>query len=169
MFKVPVKIFTQFAHSFGLPEYETLGAAGMDVRSNISVSLRPGETKLIPTGIFVAIPFGYEIQVRPRSGLSLKTKFRIANTPGTIDSDYRGELCIIAENTGETEIDFGLGERISQIVLSFVPLIEWEPVASKEDLPSTERGEGGFGSTGTLNPASPVVYPMGSLGEAIEQ
>lgn len=168
-FKVPVQIYTEFKHKFGLPAYETLGAAGMDIRANEAVVIRPGETKLIPTGIFVAIPLGFEIQVRPRSGLSLKTKFRVANAPGTVDSDYRGELCVIAENIGEDEIKFELGDRISQIVLGIVPLIEWVPVPFKSDLPSTERGEGGFGSTGVgaVSVAS-LLHPMGSLGEPVE-
>ena len=174
MLRVPVQIYTEFKHAFGLPKYETLGAAGMDVRANEAVCIRPGEVKLIPTGIFVAIPQGFEIQVRPRSGLSLKTKFRVANAPGTIDSDYRGELCIIAENTGETEISFPLGERVSQIVLAHVPQIVWDAVMSKDDLGKTVRGEGGFGSTGTgktfeeAAKREGILPPLGSLGEAVE-
>lgn len=184
--KVPVKIYAAFNHRHGLPAYETPGAAGMDVRANESVFLRPGETRLIPTGIFVAIPESYEIQVRPRSGLSLKTKFRIANAPGTIDSDYLGELCIIAENIGNEEVFFSLGERIAQIVLSEVPQIGWIPVASRDELGSTVRGAGGFGSTDISKAADSVIslsrtevaseeelqsnvvlHPMGSLGEEI--
>lgn len=145
---VDVQIYTEFKHDFGLPQYETAGAAGMDVRANAEITVRPGETKLIPTGIFVAIPEGYEIQVRPRSGLSLKTKLRVANSPGTIDSDYRNEVCIIAENTGFDEIHFALGDRVAQIVLAEVPKIVWSVVESKDQLPSTDR-TGGFGSTGT--------------------
>ena len=160
---VPVQIYTEFKHDFGLPKYETLGAAGMDVRANEAVEIRPGETKLIKTGIYVAIPRGLEIQVRPRSGLSLKTKMRVANAPGTIDSDYRGEVCIIAENTGNDDIKFPLGERMAQIVLAHVPLIVWDTVMSKENLGSTIRGEGGFGSTS----AGVELPPMGSLGEEV--
>ena len=93
--RVDVKVWTDFKHDFGLPRYETVRAAGMDVRANESVLIQPKDTKLIGTGIYMQIPDGWEIQVRPRSGLSLKTKFRIANAPGTIDSDYLGELCLI--------------------------------------------------------------------------
>ena len=144
---VNVQIYTEFKHNFGLPQYETAGAAGMDVRANEEVDLRPGETRLIPTGIYVAIPEGYEIQVRPRSGLSLKTKLRVANAPGTVDSDYRHEVCVIAENTGLDSIHIALGDRIGQFVLAEVPLIVWDPVDSKEQLPTANRA-GGFGSTG---------------------
>lgn len=146
---VPVKAWFDLKHEFGKPKYETIGAAGMDVRANEWNSIEPKETKLIPTGIFMAIPLGYELQVRPRSGLSLKTKFRISNSPGTIDSDYRGELCIIAENThGVDTFYINLGDRIAQIVLQEVPQLVWDEVLTKEHLPSTDRGEGGFGSTG---------------------
>lgn len=150
MKKVPVKIWTEFAHEFGLPKYETPGAAGMDVRANARVVIRPKETKLIPTGIFVQIPEGYEIQVRPRSGLSLKTSFRIANSPGTVDSDYVAlEVCVIGENTnGSIDFVVDLGERIGQLVLNEVPQIVWDPVMSRDELGSTSRN-GGFGSTGT--------------------
>lgn len=149
MTKVPVRVYTAFNHDHGLPQYETIGAAGMDVRTNESVTLQPKETKLIPTGLFVAIPPGYEIQMRPRSGMSLKTKLRIANAPGTIDSDYRQEVQIIAENThGSAEMFIAKGERVGQIVLKEVPQIEWVPVDSEADLGVTDR-TGGFGSTGT--------------------
>ena len=147
--KTEIQVFTELNHEFGLPAYESLGAAGMDIRANEKVTLQPKETQLIKTGIYVAIPDGYEIQVRPRSGMSLKTKLRIANAPGTIDSDYRGEICIIAENThGSVEMHIALGERIAQIVLQRVPLIDWLPVSSREELTKTIRGEGGFGSSG---------------------
>jgi dUTP pyrophosphatase len=147
--KTPIQVFTEFNHDFGLPAYETLGAAGMDIRANEKVTLQPKETQLIKTGLFVAIPEGFEIQVRPRSGMSLKTKLRIANAPGTVDSDYRGEVCIIAENThGSVEMHIGLGERIAQIVLQRVPQIDWVSVNSREELTKTIRGEGGFGSSG---------------------
>lgn len=146
---IPVKIWTEFAHNHGLPKYETAGAAGMDVRANSRVVIHPKETKLIPTGIFVQIPEGYEIQVRPRSGMSLKTSFRVANSPGTVDSDYRGELCVIGENTnGSVDFVVELGERIGQLVLNRVPQIVWDPVMSKEELTDTDRGIGGFGSSG---------------------
>jgi dUTP pyrophosphatase len=147
--KVPVKVWFDFKHNDGQPKYETVGASGMDVRANEALMIRPGETKLIPTGIFMAVPDGYEVQVRPRSGMSYKTKFRIPNSPGTIDSDYRGELCVISENIGNDEIKIPLGERIGQIVIKEVDQIVWDVVISREALPSTERGAGGFGSTGT--------------------
>ena len=144
-----VKIYTEFNHNEGLPSYETLHAAGMDIRANEKVCLQPKETKLIGTGIYMAIPENYEIQVRPRSGLSLKTKFRIPNAPGTIDADYRGELCVIAENIhGSVEMNISLGERIGQIVLCPVIQFEWDVVNSREELGTTARGTGGFGSTG---------------------
>lgn len=144
-----VRIYTEFKHEHALPAYETLKAAGMDIRSNERVCLQPKETKLIGTGIYMAIPEDYEIQVRPRSGLSLKTKFRIPNAPGTIDSDYRGELCIIAENIhGSVELNVSLGERIAQIVLCPVVQFDWDVVDNKEQLGTTLRGEAGFGSTG---------------------
>lgn len=147
---VPVKIYTEFKHTFGLPAYETSGASAMDVRANEKVKIEPLQTKLVPTGIFMKIPEGYEIQVRPRSGLSLKTSFRVANAPGTIDSDYLGELCIIATNTNPSvEFTADLGERVAQIVLQEVPKIEWVPVPSKEELGTSDRGDKGFGSTGT--------------------
>lgn len=149
MNKVPVKIWTEFTHEFGLPKYETSGAAGMDVRANARVIIHPKETKLIPTGIFVKIPDGYEIQVRPRSGMSLKTSFRIANSPGTIDCDYIQEVCVIGENTnGSLDFTVELGERIGQLVIKEVPQIVWDPVMSREELGSSDR-TGGFGSTGT--------------------
>ena len=133
-----------------MPKYETAGAAGMDVRANTRVVIHRRETKLIPTGIYVQIPEGYEIQVRPRSGLSLKTAFRIASAPGTIDSDYVAmEICVIGENTnGSLDFVVEVGERIGQLVLQRVPQIVWDPVMSKEDLGKTDRA-GGFGSTGT--------------------
>lgn len=173
MLRVPVQIYTEFKHDFGLPKYETAGAAAMDVRANAPVEIRPGETKLIPTGIFMAIPEGFEIQVRPRSGMSFKTKLRIPNTPGTIDSDYRGELCIITENTGEDELKFPLGERVAQIKLAHVPIAVWDVVMSKDHLGKTVRGEGGFGSTGMFQ-QEPVAgnseaVSRGSLGEVVEQ
>ena len=147
--KVPVKIYTEISHEHGLPTYAHHGDSGMDIRANQSITLQPKETKLIPTGVFVGLPEGYEIQVRPRSGLSLKTKLRIANTPGTVDEIYLGEICVIAENThGSIDFTVAKGERIAQIVLQEVPKIEWVQVFSKDELGSTERGEGGFGSTG---------------------
>lgn len=147
---ITVQIYTEgLIHNFGLPQYESQGAAGLDIRANEYVALRPGETRLVKTGLFVAIPIGYELQVRPRSGLSLKSPFRVANAPGTVDSDYRGEICVIGQNTSDHEIfNVGIGDRIAQLVLQQVPQLVWEPVQSKEDLGSTQRGERGFGSSG---------------------
>lgn len=127
-----------------IPEYAHKTDAGADVYNLEEVILKPHETRLIKTGIAVAIPVGYEIQVRPRSGLSLKTELRIANAPGTIDADYRGEVCIIIQNTGNLSKTIARGDKIAQLVIAPTPMIEWEEV---KELPNTERGEDGFGST----------------------
>lgn len=146
---VKVKIYTELKHEHGLPVYAKPGDSGMDIRANVQIELQPKETKLIPTGIYVGLPEGYEIQVRPRSGLSLKTKLRVANAPGTVDSSFHGEICIIAENTHSSVSMFiAKGERVAQIVLQQVPLIEWDPVGSVDLLGDSERGANGFGSTG---------------------
>jgi dUTP pyrophosphatase len=129
-----------------VPTYGTDGAAGFDFYALEEVTLLPGQTQLIKTGLAMAIPQGYEIQVRPRSGMSLKTSFRIANAPGTIDSDYRGECCVIGTNNSEYEhITIKKGDRIAQGVLSRVPQANFQVV---EDLDDTDRGSGGYGSTG---------------------
>lgn len=147
--KVKVKIYAELNHEHGLPVYAKPGDSGMDIRANEPITLQPKETKLIPTGIYVGLPEGYEIQVRPRSGMSLKTKLRVANAPGTVDSSYTGEICIIAENThSAVEMHIAKGERVAQIVLQEVPIIEWDQVFSREELGETERGADGFGSTG---------------------
>jgi dUTP pyrophosphatase len=146
---IPVAIWTEFNHTFGLPKYETAGSSGLDVRANKDVVIFPNCTNLVPTGIFVALPEDYEIQVRPRSGLSLKTSLRVANSPGSVDSDFRGELCIIVHNIHNKEnLEISLGDRIAQIVLAKVPKIEWKSVSSKDELEQSMRGENGFGSTG---------------------
>ena len=129
-----------------LPEYKTSGAAAFDFESMIDIIINPNETKIIPTGLAFEIPDGYELQVRPRSGLSAKTKLRVSNSPGTIDSDYRGEVCIILDNiSSEESYTINKGERIAQGVISKIEKITFEEV---EDLSETERGEAGFGSTG---------------------
>ncbi|MAN46517.1 MAG: dUTP diphosphatase [Alphaproteobacteria bacterium] len=132
-----------------LPAYETVGSAGMDVRAAVSeddpIMLQPGERGMIPTGLSVAIPQGYEIQVRPRSGLAAKHGLTCLNTPGTIDSDYRGEIKVILINLGQEAFTIQRGERIAQLVLAPVTQLAWEEV---ESLDETERGAGGFGSTG---------------------
>ena len=129
-----------------LPEYATPGAAGLDLRTNETFLLAPMERRLVPTGLRVAIPPGYEIQVRPRSGLALKHGVAMVNAPGTIDSDYRGEIGALLINLGSEPVQFDRGERIGQIVMCAVERIEWSVVAA---LDATERGAGGFGSTGT--------------------
>lgn len=130
-----------------LPKYETIGSAGMDVRANIKepVTLEAGAIKLIPVGLKVEIPLGYEIQVRPRSGLALKHGLGMANSVGTIDSDYRGEIGVIAINLSDKPYTIQPQERIAQIVLNKVEQIEWTEV---EELGTTERGAGGYGHTG---------------------
>ena len=128
-----------------LPQYATDGAAGMDVLSAEELTLAPGARQAVGTGLAVAIPPGYEIQVRPRSGLALKHGISVPNTPGTIDSDYRGELKVILINHGAEPFAIRRGDRIAQLVLAPVTLAEWSEVAELDD---TARGAGGFGSTG---------------------
>lgn len=128
-----------------IPQYKTSGSAGFDLYAIEDVEIQPGETKQIRTGLIFEIPEGYEIQIRPRSGMSLKTPLRISNAPGTIDSDYRGEVMIIAENTSIVPFSVEKGTRIAQGVLQKVPQAEFIEV---ERVSETERGEGGFGSTG---------------------
>lgn len=128
-----------------IPQYKTSGSAGFDLYTIEDVEIQPGETKQIRTGLIFEIPEGYEIQIRPRSGMSLKTPLRISNAPGTIDSDYRGEVMIIAENTSIVPFSVEKGTRIAQGVLQKVPQAEFIEV---EKVSETERGEGGFGSTG---------------------
>ncbi|AKH42678.1 dUTP pyrophosphatase [Altererythrobacter atlanticus] len=143
---VPVQI-KRLPHGEGLdmPRYATAGAAGMDVLSAEDVTLAPGARHPVATGFALAIPDGYEIQVRPRSGLALKHGITLPNTPGTIDSDYRGELKIILINLGSEDFSIERGDRIAQLVLAPVTQAWWEEVAELDD---TARGESGFGSTG---------------------
>lgn len=130
-----------------LPQYMTEHAAGMDVCAAVKepVVLQPGETKLIPTGMAIAVPPGYEAQIRPRSGLALKKSISIMNAPGTIDADYRGEVGIILTNFGNEPFTVNRGERICQMIIAPVVMATLKVVA---ELPSTERGSGGFGHTG---------------------
>lgn len=130
-----------------LPSYETIGAAGMDIRANLSeaISLKPLERKLIKTGLFLEIPVGFEAQVRPRSGLALKNGITVLNTPGTIDADYRGEIGVILVNLSSEEFTINPGDRIAQIVFAAVTQAKLEVTTV---LSETNRGEGGFGSTG---------------------
>ena len=131
-----------------LPEYKTYGASGMDIIAFINkpISLKPKMSSIIPTGLSVAFSDNYEIQIRPRSGLAAKNNISILNTPGTIDSDYRGEIKVIMYNHGKEEFTINNGDRIAQMILSPVFKIELEE--TNDDLPKTIRGEGGFGSTG---------------------
>lgn len=133
-----------------LPKYETPGSAGMDVRADLlhSETLLPGKSMIVPTGLFVEIPQGYEIQVRSRSGLAAKKQVFVLNSPGTIDSDYRNGIGVILMNLGSEPFVINPGDRIAQLVLNEVPQIMWNVVDSREDLSSTDRGLGGFGSTG---------------------
>lgn len=130
-----------------MPAYATILSAGMDLRANLSqpITLRPMERCLVPTGLFIALPKGYEAQVRPRSGLALKKGVTVLNSPGTIDADYRGEICVILINLSSEDFVIEDGERVAQMVVARHETVEWEQV---EALDSTERGEGGFGHTG---------------------
>lgn len=130
-----------------LPLYASLGAAGMDLSAAIpeAISLQPGERCLVPTGLSIALPVGYEAQIRPRSGLALKRGITVLNAPGTIDSDYRGEIGVVLINLSSEQVWIEPGERIAQMVVARYEQVEWEPV---DQLDATERGEGGFGHTG---------------------
>ena len=143
----PVQIKIVNTSSNPLPQYATTGSSGMDIRAslNIPVTLQPLERTMIPTGLFVEIPAGYEIQVRPRSGLAIKQGITCLNTPGTIDSDYRGEIKIILINLSSEEQVINHGDRIAQMIVQKVEKAEWEQV---EILNETERAGGGFGHTG---------------------
>lgn len=142
---ITIEIVNQSSNE--LPAYATSGSAGMDVRANLEspVSLRPLERRLIPTGLFVAIPEEYEIQIRPRSGLAVKQGITCLNTPGTIDSDYRGEIKVLLINLGETEQVILPGDRIAQMVVAPVVQANWNEVPTLDE---TNRGAGGFGHTG---------------------
>ncbi len=130
-----------------MPAYATGLSAGMDLRANLSepITLKPLQRCLVPTGLFIALPKGYEAQVRPRSGLALKKGVTVLNSPGTIDADYRGEVCVILVNLSNDDFIIEDGERIAQMVVARHETVEWESV---ETLDATERGEGGFGHTG---------------------
>lgn len=138
--------------SVDLPSYETEGAAGMDLRANLPVEQRadgitllPGERQLVPTGLTFEIPVGFEVQIRPRSGLALKHGVTLVNAPGTIDSDYRGEVGMIMINLGDQPFEIGHGDRVAQMVFAAVTRCK---IIEMQNLTTTDRGEGGFGSTG---------------------
>ncbi|PKN68070.1 MAG: dUTP diphosphatase [Deltaproteobacteria bacterium HGW-Deltaproteobacteria-15] len=148
MAEVPVRIKRfEGQEDIPLPAYETDGSAGMDLRAAVKekVILRPGEIKLIPTGLAISVPPGFEAQVRPRSGLALRYGLGMANSPGTIDSDYRGEVGLIMINWGPDPVVIKRGDRIAQMIITRVYRAE---VVHVRDLDSTERGEGGFGHSG---------------------
>ena len=141
-----VNIVNKSGHQ--LPSYETPDSAGLDLRANLpeaSITLAPMERKLIPTGLHIALPAGYEGQVRPRSGLALKHGVTILNSPGTLDSDFRGELQILLVNLSAEPFEVKDGERIAQLVVARFETVEWQPI---DALNETSRGKGGFGSTG---------------------
>ncbi len=134
------------ARDLELPTYQTDGAAGMDIRASEERMLQPGETALIQTGFSIAVPRGFEAQLRPRSGLALKNGITLLNSPGTIDSDYRGPIGVILTNLGHEPFYVHRGDRVAQMVIAKVERAKWQVV---EELDATDRGEGGFGSSGT--------------------
>jgi dUTP pyrophosphatase len=140
-----IRVINRSKHD--LPEYATLYSAGMDLRANLDepVVIRPLEHKLIPTGLFIELPAGYEAQIRPRSGLALKKGITVLNAPGTIDADYRGEIGVILVNLSQDDVRIDDGERICQMVIASYVQASWEPV---DELNDTVRGTGGFGHTG---------------------
>ena len=140
-----VKIVNKSKHS--LPEYATVLSAGMDLRANIDepVTLKPLQRSLVPTGIYIQLPEGYEAQIRPRSGLAVKHGISIVNSPGTVDADYRGEIRVILVNLSDEDFIINDGERICQMIIARHARVEWLQV---DDLDETERGSGGFGHTG---------------------
>ncbi len=140
-----VKIINKSHHQ--LPAYETVQSAGMDLRANLEDKLivAPMQRVLVPTGLYIALPAGYEAQVRPRSGLAIKKGITVLNSPGTIDADYRGEICVILINLSSDPFIINDGDRIAQMIISRYEQVKWQSV---ETLDETERGEGGFGHTG---------------------
>lgn len=146
MLNIPVIVKTKNE----LPKYETINSAGMDLRANIeeSIVLKPMERRLIPTGLYMALPQGFEAQIRPRSGLAFKKGITVLNSPGTIDSDYRGELMVLLINLSTEEFIVNNGERIAQMVIARHEVAEFQVV---EELDDTERGTGGWGHTGVSN------------------
>ena len=140
-----IKIINNSQHE--LPNYETLASAGMDLRANISeaITLQPLERAIVKTGLFIELPIGFEAQVRPRSGLAAKNGVTVLNAPGTIDADYRGEIGVILVNLSNQAFTIKNGERIAQLIIAKHERADWELVS---ELSETQRGEGGFGSTG---------------------
>ena len=147
MLQAPLTIKIVNQSNNPLPEYATMGSSGMDIRAFIAqpMVLQPSERVLVPTGLFVEIPLGYEIQIRPRSGLAIKQGITCLNTPGTIDADYRGEIKVILINLSTEPQTIHPADRIAQMVVQKVEQVQWVPVS---ELNESERGAGGFGSTG---------------------
>jgi dUTP pyrophosphatase len=146
----PIKVqVVRLSHAAGLdlPAYSTPGSSGMDLRAAVEgqVTIHPGETTAVPTGLTIAVPAGYEAQIRPRSGLALKHGLAVLNSPGTIDSDYRGEVKVILANLGREDFEISHGDRIAQLVICPIIRADWEEV---DRLPESSRGSGGFGHTG---------------------
>jgi len=141
-------LIKRLSKTVSMPKYETIGSSGMDLAADIDkkIEIKPGETKIIPTGLSVSIPQEFEIQIRPRSGLAVKHQLSVLNTPGTIDADYRGEIKVILINLGKKSFVVEKGSRIAQMVLC--PIIKAK-IIETETLDDTTRGSGGFGSTGT--------------------
>ena len=145
MTKILIK---RLSKEVSLPKYETNGSSGMDLAANINanINIDPGKTAIIPTGFSLSIPKGFEVQIRPRSGLAAKKKISVLNTPGTIDADYRGEIKVILINLGQETFTVEKGLRVAQMVVC--PIVQAK-LKEVDDLSETERGKGGFGSTGT--------------------
>ena len=145
MTKILIK---RLSKEVSLPKYETSGSSGMDLAANIdaNINIDPGKTAIIPTGLALSIPKGFEVQIRPRSGLAAKQKISVLNTPGTIDSDYRGEIKVILINLGHEPFKVEKGLRVAQMVVC--PIVQAQ-IKEVDNLNETERGKGGFGSTGT--------------------
>jgi dUTP pyrophosphatase len=145
--KLPLLV-AEHAYDLPLPAYATSGSAGMDLHAAVNNPLKvePGQIIAVPTGLHAAVPTGYELQIRPRSGLALKKGIGLLNSPGTVDSDYRGEVMVILINLGTERFTINRGDRIAQMVLCPIPRIELQPM---EELPPTARGKGGMGHTGT--------------------
>jgi dUTP pyrophosphatase len=145
MKSLKIKVINRSRHS--LPEYATESAAGLDLRANLEapIALKPLERMLVPTGLFLELPQGYEAQIRPRSGLAFKHGITVLNSPGTIDADYRGEVKVLLVNLSQTVFEIADGERIAQMVVAAHERVEWQDT---QELSGPARGEGGFGSTG---------------------
>jgi len=148
---IPIHLLPH-AQGLVLPEYATPHAAAMDLRAALPEGepcvIAPGERKILPTGLVLAIPHGFEGQVRPRSGLALRHGVTVLNAPGTIDADYRGEVAVVLINHGQEPFEVRRGERIAQLLVAPVSLWQWQPESSIAALGNTERGDGGYGSTG---------------------